>query len=314
MEVKAWTYEEFPEFGEPVEGAVHVATTGHEMGVEYRRDVVYAERETGELHLQLLVPSTRELRLAGKGELNGTGDMPSAGFPCLVYVQGSAWKKQDCCRDLPQLAQLARRGIVVAVVEYRDSSIAPYPAQIHDAQRAVRFVAEHAREYRVDAGRIFVGGNSSGGHTAVFSVLVPCEDGAMLMDEVPVRGVIDWYGAVSLMREDGYPTTIDRGLPTSPEGRMMGGVNLRERPDLCREGTATTHIDAATQLCPVLLVHGTKDRTVGTVNSVDLYEHLRRHGHATELVLLDGADHGGTEFFMPELVDIYLRFMEKCTR
>lgn len=312
VEVKDWSYEEFPEFAEPVAGARHVATTGREMGVGYRPDVVYATRETGDLHLQVLVPSTRELRFARKGEASCAQAALAKGFPCLVYVQGSAWKAQDCYRDLPQLAQLARRGFVVAVVEYRDSSQASYPAQIHDAQRAVRFVHDHAEELDVDAEQIFVGGNSSGGHTAVFSLLIPDEQGDMLQDVAPVRGVIDWYGAVSLMREDGYPTTFEHGLPTSPEGMMMGGVNLRERPELRAEGTATTHISPETPLCPILIVHGTKDRTVGTVNSVDLYRHLRACGHAVELVLVDGADHGGTEFFMPELVDIYERFMREC--
>lgn len=312
MEVKDWKFEEFPEFTEPVEGAQHVATTGDEMGVEYRPDVVYVTRETGDLHLQILIPSTRYLRMVRKGEASDEGTVLEKGFPCLVYVQGSAWKKQDCYRDLPQLAKLAQRGFVIAVVEYRDSSQASYPAQINDAQRAVRFIHEHAAEFDVDPRKICIGGNSSGGHTAVFSVLVPDEDGAMLRDVAPVCGVIDWYGAVSLMREDGYPTTIDRGLPTSPEGMMMGGVNLREHPELRLEGTATTHIDAATPLCPILIAHGTKDRIVGTINSIDLYKHLRACGHAAELVLVDGADHGGVEFFKPELVDIYECFMRAC--
>ncbi len=311
MQVKDWSYEEFPEFAEPVQGARHVATTGREMGVEYRRDVVYVTRETGDLHLQILVPSSRELRFARAGETPCADTALASGFPCLVYVQGSAWKAQNCYRDLPQLAQLARHGFVVAVVEYRDSSQASYPAQIHDAQRAVRFVHEHADELDVDVSRIFVGGNSSGGHTAVFSVLVPDERGEMLRDTAPVRGVIDWYGAVSLMHEDGYPTTVDHGLPTSPEGMMMGGVNLREHPELCAEGTAITHIAPETPLCPILIVHGTKDRTVGAVNSAELYRHLRACGHAAELILVDGADHGGTEFFMPELVDIYEDFLSR---
>lgn len=312
MEVKDWSYEEFPEFTGAVEDARHVSTTGREMGVELRANVVYATRETGDLHLQVLVPSTRELRFAREDAARAGQATTAAAFPCLVYVQGSAWKKQNCYRDLPQLAQLARRGVVIAVVEYRDSSQAAFPAQIHDAQCAVRYVHEHAEEFGADPERIFVGGNSSGGHTAVFSLLIPDEQGAMLRDAVPVRGVIDWYGAVNLMHEDWYPTTVEHGLPTSPEGMMMGGVNLREHPELCAEGTATTHIDEATPTCPMLIVHGTKDRTVSAANSVDLYEHLRQCGHAAELVLLDGADHGGVEFFKPELVDIYEGFLSRC--
>ncbi|WP_366509979.1 hypothetical protein [uncultured Parolsenella sp.] len=35
---------------------------------------------------------------------------------------------------------------MVAAVEYRDSSMACFPAQVHDSQAAVRFVADHADE------------------------------------------------------------------------------------------------------------------------------------------------------------------------
>ena len=35
---------------------------------------------------------------------------------------------------------------MVAAVEYRDSSMACFAAQVHDAQAAVRFVADHADE------------------------------------------------------------------------------------------------------------------------------------------------------------------------
>lgn len=42
MEIKAWSYEEFPDFTEEVLGAERMATTGEEMGVHLRRDVEYA--------------------------------------------------------------------------------------------------------------------------------------------------------------------------------------------------------------------------------------------------------------------------------
>lgn len=93
---------------------------------------MYLCRGDRELHLQLLIPACRN-------SLNATvaGERPT--YPRLVYVRGSAWRKQDCYKNLPQLARIAERGIVVAVVEYRDSSMACFPAQVHDAQAAVRF-------------------------------------------------------------------------------------------------------------------------------------------------------------------------------
>lgn len=337
MECKAWTYDEFPAFDEDVDGATHIATTGGEVGVRYHRDVPYAELDGMTLCLQILEPVAR-----------AWNDAPHAPWPCVVYVQGSAWREQNVYRDLPQVAELARRGYVVAVVEYRHSGIAPFPAQIHDAQNAIRYLRSHAGDWNIDPARIAVAGNSSGGHTAVFCGLMsaweargavapapaapastpapaPADPGATdapaSLDpeaescypgvSAQVRGIIDLYGAVSLMRADGFPTTIDHHLPSSPEGMLMG-CNLRERPDLCRLASAGEHLVPGLALPSLLIVHGTKDRTVSTRLSVDLYERARACGLDAELYLLDGADHGGPEFFMPALVDVYDAFLKRC--
>ncbi|WP_321972057.1 alpha/beta hydrolase [Paratractidigestivibacter sp.] len=311
MEVKDWSYEAFPEFCREIAESRRVPTTGEEMGVEILRDVAYATRGDVELHLQILLPANRELTRARQAIKAMGAKIRAASFPCLVYVQGSAWQKQKCTRDLPQLAQLARRGVVVAVVEYRDSSMASHPAQVEDALAAVRFMIAHAKEYDVAAKKIVLGGNSSGGHTAMFACITPDEKGELL--PANVRGVIDWYGAVSLMHEDGYPTTENNLTAESPEGKLMGGVDLRKHPDLRRIGSFTEQIDEETPLPPALIVHGTKDRMVNCELSAELHERLLERGHASQLVLVEGADHGGTEFFSEELVDIYERFIRTCT-
>lgn len=305
MEIKAWTYDEFPECAAVPDGAYVLATTGDESGSRYVPDVVYLCRGDHELHLQLLIPTSRNL-------LNATaaGERPT--YPCLVYVQGSAWRKQDCYKNLPQLARIAERGIVVAVVEYRDSSMACFPAQIHDAQAAVRFVAERADELSVDPDKIVIGGSSSGGHTAVLATLLPDENGLPAAD-LPVRGVLDFYGAVSFLREDGYPTTLDAGSLTSPEGALAGG-SLRENPELRHRISADTYLSSETPMPPVLIVHGTKDRMVNCEVSTDFYNLLRAQGHKAELVLIKGGDHGGSEFYVPEAIDVYEDFVRRCVR
>lgn len=304
MEVRDWTYGEFPDLDRAVEGAVEVATTGDEAGADYVPDVAYARRGGAELHLEVLRPRSR----------NG---FPGA-LPCMAYVQGSAWGPQNMRRDVPQLARLAARGMVVAMVEYRPSSAAPFPAQVADAQEAVRWIASHAGELGADAGRIVLAGNSSGGHTALMAALVDTSSGEpvpapMGTGSVPrVRGIIDLYGAVSLMHPDGFPTTLDHHRPESPEGRLMGGIDLRSDRAACERASVTTYLGPGTSLPPVLIAHGTKDRTVSCELSIELYERLRALGLDAELVLLRGADHGGPEFFSEAMVDAYERFVGRC--
>lgn len=305
METRTWGYEEFPEYEGLPDGARVLATTGDESGSRYVPDVVYLCRGDRELHLQLLIPTSRN-------SLNATAAGESPTYPCLVYVQGSAWRKQDCYKNLPQLARIAERGIVVAVVEYRDSSMACFPAQVHDAQAAVRFVAEHADELSVDPDKIVIGGSSSGGHTAVLATLLPDENGSPAAD-LPVRGVLDFYGAVSFLREDGYPTTLDAGSLTSPEGALAGG-SLCENPELRYRISADTYLSSEAPMPPVLIVHGTKDRMVNCEVSTDFYNLLRAQGRKAELVLIKGGDHGGSEFYVPEAIDVYEDFVRRCVR
>ena len=95
MEIKNWIYEEFPEYTEKVEGAVRISATGNEMGVYYRPDIEYAKIDGVPLHLQVLEPFSR--------------NEPEKFYPCLVFVQGSAWMKQDVYKSCPMYARLAAK-------------------------------------------------------------------------------------------------------------------------------------------------------------------------------------------------------------
>ena len=61
-------------------------------------------------------------------------------------------------------------------------------------------------------------------------------------------------------------------------------------------------------------MHGTKDRTVNTKCSVLLHEHLVATGHDGTLYLLEGADHGGPEFWSPQVLDFVDEFISRHTR
>ena len=301
MEIKDWTYEDFPEFKEPVEGAEILSTSGDEVGLVYLRDVEYASVDGIPLHLQIIKPFTR--------------NQPEKIYPCIVYVQGSAWMKQDVYAKIPMLARLAEKGYVIAVAEYRHSGQAPFPAQALDARNAVRFMRKNSRNYKINPEKIVIGGDSSGGHTAMFAGILQDDDRETNLYpgiSASVKGILDYYGSVSVMLEDSNPTTINHHMPDSPEGMEMGGVNLKKRPDLCRKLSVECSITEETALPPVLIFHGTKDRTVNTKQSVNLYKRLRETGKDAYLYLIQGADHGGAEFWTEEVCGIADTFIKKC--
>ena len=301
MEVKNWTYDEFPEYTDTPPEAVRIKTSGEEIFVTYLKDVEYAVEDEVHLHLQILKPSVR----------NDT----ERKYPCMVYVQGSAWGEQNVYAEMCSLTNIVKRGFVVAVVQYRHSGQAPFPAQIQDAKNAIRFLRKHADEFNIMPEKMIAAGSSSGGHTAVFCGLV--RDGEEFDKNLfpgvsaEVSGIVDYYGAVTLMMEDGNPTTINHKLPDSPEGRLMR-ANLREHPDIAAKGTCVTYITPEVEIPPVLILHGTKDMVVNCKESVELYEKLKSCGKDTKLYLIEGANHGGGEFWTDDMCDIVAQFMERC--
>lgn len=304
MEIKKWTYEEYPSFDEEVEGAIRIPTSGDEKGTYIYSNVEYENIDGVTLHLQIITPQTRNMKNMKE---------ETEKYPCIVYVQGSAWMKQNINAKLGLLARLAEKGYVIAVVEYRDSGIASFPAVAIDTRNAIRFMKLHGAEYMVDTEKMFVGGDSSGGHAAFFSQIIQddYEDTNLYPGiNADVKGLISFYGACSVMLEDGMPSTIDHHLPESPEGKQMGGVNLRNHPELCRKLSVECNIDENTKLPPVLMFHGTKDRTINPRVSVAVYDRLKQCGKEVKLYFLEGADHGGSEFWTEKIQKIVIQFMQ----
>ena len=141
-------------------------------GVRYVPDIVYTVRDGMELHLQMLYPSLPApyipegvaQRAKGTHTDNISGDRH---LPCVVYVKGSAWGKQDCYIQIPMYVDIARAGYVVAVVEYRPAAVEPFPGFVSDAKAAICFLRANCDEFDIDPNRIAVMGESSGGHTSL---------------------------------------------------------------------------------------------------------------------------------------------------
>lgn len=305
MEIKDWTYEEYPSFDEEVEGAVRILTSGDEIGTYIYPSVEYANVDGVPLHLLIIKPQSRNL---------DHSDPTQRKYPCLVYVQGSAWFTQNVNAKVGLLARLAEKGYVIAIVEYRHSGIAPFPAVAVDTRNAIRFMKVHAAEYGVDANHIVVGGDSSGGHAAMFSQIVQDdEEKTNLFPGVSAaaKGIISFYGANSLMIEDGMPSTVKHHLPDSPEGKEAGGVNLREHPEICKKLSVECNVNESTPLPPVLMFHGTKDRTINPRVSAIVYKRLKECGKDVSLYFLEGADHGGSEFWTEEIQTIVMQFIAR---
>ena len=153
-------YEQNPEKHGSISSAPPIASAPSDAsklkvpeGVEYRPDVVYTTTpEKTELMLDLALP---------KGTKEAKGPLPA-----VVCIHGGGWVYRDRKQLLPLIWRLAQNGYVAATVSYRLAPEYQFPAQVHDVKAAVRWLRDHAKEYRIDPERIAAVGNSSGGHLA----------------------------------------------------------------------------------------------------------------------------------------------------
>ncbi len=313
---------EFMEFEEKVEGSVVLPMTGDEAGILYCKDVEYCSYGDVKLHLQILAPTSQNRRIMPpmpeevRKQFGIPPFEPDWSYPCLIYVPGSAWAKQNVYGDICNLAKYVERGFVVAVVEYRDYTIASFPAPIVDARNAVRYLKVHAKEFAIDPERMILAGNSSGGHTAAYAGIF--HDDEAETNRFPgvsgeVKGIVNFYGSTDFTFADSNPITAEKhNLPDSPEGLEMGGVDLNENIELQHRLTVACNITPETEIVPMLLIHGTADRVVNPRCSVNLYRKLIACGKDAALYLMKGSDHGGPEFFAPRVLNIVTDFALKA--
>lgn len=94
------------------------------------------------------------------------GDI-DAPAPVLVWFHGGGLVEGSKDTDTGFAERLAERGIALVTANYRYlGPEAPFPAYIQDAARAVAWTLANAREYALDANRLFIGGASAGAYLA----------------------------------------------------------------------------------------------------------------------------------------------------
>ncbi len=286
-------------------------------------DEVYCTRGGRDLHLQIMLPAytpklneRQVLRLSG-GPLPPSEDLPNPMYPLIVFVQGSAWMKQDLYKALVKMSRYVHKGYAVACVEYREIPADTWPAQLIDVKTAIRYMRANADLYGIDKTRVAIMGNSSGGHLALMTALTEglpeYNDGLYPAESDSVRCCVDLYGPSDLAFLNATPRApFYRDVPAaeSAEGLLMGGVDLEKDTKTAEIASPVYYVRKDRFCAPVLIIHGDEDGMVPFDQSVRMYEALRAGGKHAELVKVIGAGHG-IEFYSDEVYEEIFSFLAK---
>ncbi len=234
----------------------------------------------------------------------------SGPHPLIVWVHGGAWRA-GTKQDMP-LGGLIARGFAVASVDYRLSTVAPMPAQMHDIKAAIRFLRAHAAEYDLDAKRFAVAGGSAGGHLAALTgtsngnAELEGKLGAHLDQSSDVQAIVSFFGASNLQTILGQST--EHGLSVRvPALQLLLGGQPDEKPALAKLASPVAHVNA--HVPPLLLIHGDADPQMPVEQSRELDAAYRKAGRPVQLVILQGSVHGGKEFYDAERLALVEKFL-----
>ena len=277
----------------PVRCPAQQVPADRESAYEVIRDVVYGHAGKRPLHLDLYRPKHPKAER----------------LPVVVWLHGGGWRAGSKSSGKAILPRFVRTGRYVgAAVEYRLTTEATWPAQVHDCKAAIRWLRANAARYGIDPRRIGVIGGSAGGHLAA---LLGTSGGVASLEgecgfpghSSRVQAVVDFCGPTDLV-------SIDQQKLLPPVRQLLVdflGGPVKEKRSQAQAASPANYITRDDP--PVLIVHGTQDSIVPFQQAELFHRKLKAGGVECYLYRIQGADHG---IGGPHLFQECLRFFDKC--
>jgi acetyl esterase/lipase len=267
-------------------------------------DIAYTKAGGDELKLDIVRPAE--------------GDGP---FPAVFVIHGGAWRAGNKRDVRKAMDELARRGYVTVSPQYRFCPKQTFPAQVHDVKAAVRWLKEHAKDYKVDTEHVGAVGFSAGAHLAMMLGLTQAADGlegptsqgggdgngngngdAGPVPNTRIQAVVNYFGPTDLAASD-IPEV------SKPLLRDFLGGTPAEKPKETAQASPITFVSKDDP--PVLTFQGTKDPLVPHTQATKLADALTDAGVPGRVELLVGAGHGWGGDLLQHTVNEMIAFFDQ---
>lgn len=241
-------------------------TAKRKSKVSVRRDVEYGRAGARSLKLDVYEPSRRS------GEP----------LPVIVWIHGGGWRGGSKASGTRLVSFVASGEYVGVSVGYRLSGESLWPAQIHDCKAAIRWIRSNAKQLKINPDRIGVWGSSAGGH--LVSLLGTSSDIKSLDGD---NGSPDVSSRVACVVDFCGPA--DLSVFKHPRLDQLFGKPYDERRAEAKTASPAAYVSKDDP--PILIVHGTDDRTVPFSQAENFHSKLKKAGVPSTFVKMDGGGH-----------------------
>jgi acetyl esterase/lipase len=207
-------------------------------------------------------------------------------LPGIIVIHGGGFNDGDKARgrELNICENLTLQGYVCMSINYKLRKMknqVTWPQSVYDAKAAVRYMRKEAKNLGVDPDKIGVIGCSAGMNLSMMLATTGPADGFDLVKDEPYQDIspkvncaVGFYGAVDLMNY---------------HDMKMFAKTREEAPELYKRGSPIYYIDDKDP--PMLLVHGTADKTVPLSQSETFLRIAKEKGANCILEVIPGAPH-----------------------
>ncbi len=251
--------------------------------IVYQKDLVYATVMSGsgkavELRYDMARP---------------TGEGP---YPLVVCIHAGGWQIGDKKSYRGIIQDLARRGYVAVTINYRLTPDDPWPAQIDDVRRAVRYFRAHAAQFHIDPKYVGAIGDDAGGHLSLMLGLLSAKDeqGQPVEASSRIQVVGTYFGPTDLREWRVNSTWLEAKIRVaffrSSEQIIEDLLGTRDRTaKIFADVSPISHVTADAP--PVITVIGSADPLVSVRQPRAFHAALEKAGVEEELLVVEGAEH-----------------------
>ncbi|MBT3349221.1 alpha/beta hydrolase [bacterium] len=206
--------------------------------------------------------------------------------PVILWIHGGGFRQGDKGK-ITEKIPLLKNGFAVAAINYRLLDEAAWPAQIHDAKTAVRFLRAGAKVFEIDSEKIGALGFSAGGNLAAL---------------LGTTAGVEIFEGKNL----GFPNFSSEVVAVAD---LYGSAGFAEQKIACRKNTLRCGAIefVGKNNAAFLLIHGDLDKIVPVEESQEFHKKLTAAGADSKLIVAKNRGHGDgiLENYAAEILEFF---------